>query len=158
MRSLHRTVRLIYVCGVVALIVAAIRASLGSAPGWFGEGVYIASAVASVSLLAFWGISELVLRFFEQFEIRAVVAIVALAAVSAPVFYVVGAAFLGEGKAAFDTWHLLPLFAVMHQMQAVVVFGGVGTVIVALVAGVRLAWRKLTDKALPAIEPKGSAQ
>jgi hypothetical protein len=142
MTSQHRAVRLLYACGVVALIIAAIRALLATAPDWFSEGVYLASAVAGVSLLAFWGLSELVLRFFQQHGVPAVVVIVAFAAVSVTVLYVVGAAFLGQEKAMRDTWHLLPLFAVMHQLEAVVVFGGAGGAVVALIAGIRQCWRR----------------
>ena len=158
MKPLQRIIRLIYVSGFVILVAAAIRTFLGAGPDWFGEAVYTSCAFVAVSLIVFWLASELALRFSTRRGVHFLVLAIALAAVITPVLYISRAAFFGQGSAEFDTWHLLPLFTLMHQVKIVVIVGAIGGCLMAIIAITRHLAHRIPNKALNHDAPKGGAR
>ena len=158
MKPLQQNIRLIYISGFGALIAAAISTFLGTAPDWSGEAVYTSCAFIAVSLIVFWLASELALRFSTRRGVHFLVLAIALAAVITPVLYISRAAFFGQGSAEFDTWHLLPFFALMLQGKVVVIIGAIGGCLMAIIALTRHLAHRIPNKALKHDAPKGGAR
>jgi hypothetical protein len=121
--------RAVYACGFAGLAVAAIGASMQAAPDWFAEAVHRGSLFVAVTTGVLWVCSELLTHYSSRRGILGTAVAVSFAAVLVPNAYLIGAAFEGVNKAAFDTWHLLSLFAVVHQVQAVLLVLGVAGIV-----------------------------
>lgn len=141
-------IRVIYLLGFIALSAAAARAFVSDSPDWFGEAVYQGCIFIVITNSLLWGGSELVLKLKTICAIRIILLMVAVGAIASPSLYLVGAAFYGETKAEFDTWHLLPLFAVIHQLEAVVAGVVVGCGIATVVFIFRLLNRRWPNNSL----------
>jgi hypothetical protein len=139
--------RSVYACGFVALAVAATGASMQAAPGWFAEAVHQGSLFVAVTTGVLWACSELLTHYVSRRGILATTVAVSFAAAVVPGVYLIGAAFQGASKAVFDTWHLLSLFAVAHQMQAVVLVLGFAGIFAAAGWLFRFVSRKVSHKA-----------
>ena len=56
-------------------------------------------------------------------------------------FYVLPAALYGKALADFQTWHLLPLFAVLQTVFDMAVYGAMGGLLVLIVFLFSKAWK-----------------
>lgn len=144
MSILSNFYRIAFTLGFLSLAVSAIWASLADAPEWFGEAVRKASLCSALALAVLWILSEAACKFVRLRGVRTLVTFVAIGAASTSLLYVGGAAFLGLDNASHDTWHLLPLFALMHQIKSVLLFSVLGTITVAVVALVRIGRQKFS--------------
>lgn len=130
------TLRAIYACGYVGLVVAVARASTQLASDWFAEAVLQGAVFVAISTGVLWACSETLIRYIPRRGLLSTALAVAFAAVLVPDTYSIGAAYGGLSQAKFDTWHLLSLFAIVHQVQAVllvVIFAGVFAVVFAFI-------------------------
>lgn len=112
--------RLIYAVGLAALWVADWIGDNQPAPHWFAEAVSESTLYVAITTAALWIVLEILLHFVRHRGIWATALAVSIIAVAAPAFYVTSAALYGASQADINTWHLLPLFAVMYQVYAMV--------------------------------------
>jgi hypothetical protein len=135
-----RASRVIFVAGLVLLLIPCVAVGLLEERDWVADGIYGAAIYAGVVLAFVWGLGELVFHFLSDNTVGVVVLCSAIALVAVPSVYINGAAFVGRSTADFSTWHLLPLFTVLHQLGATVVV----TLVAALVA---LVYRAIAKNA-----------
>ena len=138
---MRRAWRILFTTGLVVVLVPCVAVGWLEQRDWVTDGVYSAAIYAGVVLILSWALGELLFRFVPAAGPVIVAAAISLAAV--PGFYINSATFLGRGAADFNTWHLLPLFAVMYQMAATVLVA----IAVMLVLGVRMGYRALRKNA-----------
>lgn len=130
-------IRVMYILGLAALSVAALRALRSGGDVWFTKAVYLSVAFTATILLVLWGISELAIRFIARGWLRIILFLMSVGAVLAPSIYIVVGVFLGEAKAEYKTWHLLSMFAVMYQIFGVVIGVVIGSAVTAVTATAR---------------------
>jgi hypothetical protein len=113
--------RLIFACGLAAYWVADWIGDHQPAPHWFASDLSEAVLFAAITTAMLWTALETWLHFVRHRGIWATGLAVAFAGTAGPGFYLISAALYGAEQARFDTWHLVAIFVVMHQIYAIVV-------------------------------------
>lgn len=127
-------VRLLFLSGLVTLAIAANHVSDLDAPDWFASPVYESCWGVGIGVIVLWVFSELLMAFTRSIACRAWLLAVAFAVAYVPWFYVLPASWNGQAIAEFDTWHLLPLFALVHMITTIVFFGAIGGIAIAVIS------------------------
>jgi hypothetical protein len=81
---------------------------------------------------------ELLMAFTHHTLWRLWLLVIAMTAAYAPWFYVFPAAWYGQSIADWQTWHLIPLFAVARMVLATTSFGAASAIVI---AGFSVLWR-----------------
>jgi hypothetical protein len=134
-------VRLILLSGLLAIAAAADLAAMANAPDWFGKAIYQSCDVVGMAIFGLWFGSEVVLFVSRGQYWRIWLIIVSLAAMASPWLYVLPAAIFGQKVAEYSTWHLLPLFALLHMWSATVFIGGISGLLIAAWYLLFVKWR-----------------
>lgn len=113
--------RSIYACGFVSFGVADWIGEHQPAPRWFASAVSEGVLFMAITTALLWISLEILLHFVRKRGVWATALAVSVAAVGEPAFYLISAALYGSEHAQLDTWHLLGMFAVMHQLYAIVI-------------------------------------
>ena len=142
--------RLIIAAGLATFWVADWIGDRQPAPTWFASGVSEAALMLAISTTMLWIGLEVVLHFARSRGSRITVLAVAFMAVAYPALCLVNAAAFGMTRAEFNTWHLLALFAPVHQIYAII-----ATLMVAMVVAL-LVWivRSALTPALARFRPR----
>jgi hypothetical protein len=99
---------------------------------WYRDAVVKGSLWVAASLVLVGLGAELLGRFFRGPVMQLYLLMLVITAAVVPNLYLNAAAFFGRETADFQTWHLLPLFAVMYQVEAVMwvaIFAGLGCLV-----------------------------
>lgn len=132
-RFLVRTlVRLLFLSGFAALAMATLHTARTGAPDWFQSPIYQSCEGVGVGLAIFWGISELLMACTHHAGRLLWVFVMAVAAIYIPWFYVFRAAWYGQAIADWQTWHLLPMFAIVNMALVTTFLGVVSAVVIAV--------------------------
>ena len=115
--------RFIFIAGLGFAILSSIGAFFANKPPWFSEAVYFSSVFIGLSLIVLWGFTELMSHSFPGKLMGVFLLSIALTAAIVPNLQINIAVFLGQPKADVNTWHLLPLFAVISHISAVLFIG-----------------------------------
>lgn len=91
------------------------------APPWFASAVSEGALMVAISTALLWIGFEVLLHFVRHRIFWAASLAVSIAAVSEPTFYLTTAALYGAEHADVSTWHLLSIFAVFHQVYAIII-------------------------------------
>ena len=138
-RFLVRTlVRLVILSGFAALAMATLLTARTSAPDWLKSPIYQSCLGVGVGLAIIWGLSELLMACTHHIGRLIWVLAIAVASVYIPWLYVYRAAWFAQSIADRQTWHLLPLFAVVNMALVTTIVGAVSAVVI---AGCSLVWR-----------------
>jgi hypothetical protein len=113
--------RLIFACGLGAYWMADWIGDHQPAPHWFASGLSEAALFAAITTAMLWIVLETWLHFVRHRGLWATGLAVACAGTAAPAFYLVSAARYAAEQADINTWHLVALFVIFHQIYAIVV-------------------------------------
>ncbi len=105
-------------------------------PPWFADAVLAAAMFVAFGLVVVGVVSEVVSHFVPSRGVAAFSLAFSVTFAVPVVTYLLGAAFFGSQRAAFDTWDLLPMF-VLVRMTRGIVLGAVAGVVVAAVVRAR---------------------
>ena len=136
-------VRLVILSGFAALAMATLHTARTSSPDWFQSPIYQSCKGVAVELAIIWGVAELLMASTHRAGRLFWVLTIAMAGVYVPWHYGFWAAWYGQSVADWETWHLLPLFAVVNMALVTTMVGAVSAVVIALCSFV---WRFYTAR------------
>ncbi len=113
----NRIRRRIALFGILGVLVPSVAACIQPNPEWYRDGIVMASVASSIVIVVGWAASAMIGAECEGARMQWFLTIVLSAAVGVSCLYVNGAHILG-GRAKFDTWHLLGLFAIIDAVLA----------------------------------------
>jgi hypothetical protein len=145
-RLLRYSIRLILISGFVPLAIGTLYSLTLAAPGWYAWPVFTSCLFVGFALCIFWGSAEFLMRIPIGTSWLVWILLTTIAAVLSPWFYVLPAAVYGSDVGEFDTWHLLPLFAVMHMVQALVFFGTCAAVVILVITFLWFLWKRFVSQ------------
>ncbi len=125
--------RRIFSLGFVLLAIPSIGIAMLGEPGWVQSAVYQSSVVLAFAFLGLRGLTDFVSESHHGKLMAGFLLAVTMAGVFPVCVELNAAAFLGRASAEFDTWHLLPLFAVIHEVIYVVLCGAITAVACAII-------------------------
>lgn len=131
-------IRAIYVLGLIAVLVASSVTFRNGGAEWFVQAIYVTCVAVGVTLLTLWGISEVFVRYIPVWWVHVVILIASIGGLAFPAFYLMMAALYGERHAEFQTWHLLPMFALLRVIMGLVIGTVIGSILACIVAFLRL--------------------
>lgn len=134
---LKSMIRFMFFSSAVALTLAAVRSGGSDGPEWLTKPVCEACWGAGLALIAFWGVAEGMMAFGRGTLLRLWLLALACGTACVPCFYVLPAAWRGDTIADIQTWHLLPLFAVIHMFTVTALFGGLSGIVIILIRLIR---------------------
>lgn len=136
--------RIIILAGIGAAVIACATAFIFNEPSWFKEAICETARYLVFSLVVIAAVGELVDCEVSKGFIRFSMLVLTGIATGVPSLYLLIAAFPGREIADVNTWHLLPLFAVINQ----IIFS-IATVSLLLVTWLLMLAVRLVKKVLP---------
>lgn len=132
----HR-LRFLVLVGVILIVAPSIFTLASGKAAWAADPIYQGSIWAVAVLLLWWTICEILMRIRSSNGIRITLNAMTFAAFLPVCVYLSGTS-LSAGVRNIQTWHLLPLFAVMYQISSIII----AAVVACMVVGITLASRR----------------